>query len=71
MTSSCCSKRSSISRTDKKNVCKPDHTKKITTLADSHGIAYAKTIRPNYDYDVMRQAVLDRWGAESTIQQEK
>jgi hypothetical protein len=50
----------------KKTTCKPDFLKKITKLEDSHAIEYAKTIRPNYDYDVMRAAVLSRWGATST-----
>lgn len=49
----------------KKHVCKPDTTKKIERIQDSdafHG--YVQGLRPSYDYEETRQAVLDRWDGE-------
>lgn len=45
----------------KKHVCKPDYTKKITTLDKSHLEAFVKKIRPGYDAAAARAAVLARW----------
>lgn len=48
----------------KKFACKPDHKAGVTKLRDSNGIEWAREIRPNYDYDKKRKAVLTRWGAD-------
>lgn len=45
----------------KKHVCKPDYQAGIDNLSDSHAINFTKTIRPNYDLEDTRKAVLDRW----------
>lgn len=45
----------------KKNACRPDHADGIRRLADSHGVAFAQSVRPGYDYETTRQAVIDRW----------
>lgn len=49
----------------KKHACKPDEGKKndpsVTKLSESHGIEFAKTIRPDYDFDLVRAAVEQRW----------
>lgn len=51
----------------KKDICKPDFTKKITQLSESHLITYNQTYRPGYSYEATRQAVLDRWGVEDPL----
>lgn len=48
----------------KKAVCKPDYQKKIKALDESHLKVFAPTIRPDYDFDARRAAVLARWIAE-------
>ena len=48
----------------KRDVCKPDDKKGIGTLRESHLTGAAKEVRPDYDYDKTRRAVLSRWGAE-------
>lgn len=48
----------------KKHVCKPDFTKKITAIDDSHLKAYGPTIRSDYDFGARRAAVLARWATE-------
>jgi acetone carboxylase gamma subunit len=45
--------------------CKPDHLAGVTTLGDSCAIDAAKEIRPNYDYDETRKAVLNRWEGDN------
>lgn len=45
----------------KKFVCKPDYTKKIKKLSESHLADYVKTIRPGYDMEAARAAVMARW----------
>lgn len=45
----------------KKFACKPDFKAGINDLSQSHGIEFAKTIRPNYDYEETRKKVLSRW----------
>lgn len=47
----------------KRDVCKPDDKAGIGRLRDSHAIPAAAAIRPGYDYDATRRAVLDRWGS--------
>lgn len=47
-----------------KKPCKMDYQAKVTDLAQSNHIEFAKTIRPTYDFGVMRAAVLRRWGVE-------
>jgi hypothetical protein len=44
-----------------KRRCKADYKAGITKLADSNAIISAKEIRPEYDYEKTRKAVLDRW----------
>lgn len=48
----------------KKHACKPDDKDHVSRLEDSHGIEYARSIRPNYDYDETHKAVIDRWEKE-------
>lgn len=49
-----------------KRGCKQDTKDTIRTLANSNLIQFAKTIRPDYDIDEVKQRVLDRWeNAES------
>jgi hypothetical protein len=45
----------------KKFVCKPDYTKKITKLSDSHLASFGRKIRPGFDIEERRQAVITRW----------
>lgn len=49
----------------KREACKKDFKDGITDMSKSHGIAYAKTIRKNYDYKETREAVLERWIKDS------
>jgi hypothetical protein len=34
---------------------------KVATLAESNGVAYAKSVRPNYDFDTVHERVLAEW----------
>jgi hypothetical protein len=45
----------------KKDVCKPDYQAGIVNLGESNAVTYTKGIRPNYDFENTRKAVLDRW----------
>jgi hypothetical protein len=38
---------------------------KVATLAESNGVAYAKSVRPNYNYDDVRERVLSEWREET------
>ena len=49
-----------------KNACKPDWKEGITDMSESHGIEYAKSVRPNYNYQETREAVLKRWIEDNT-----
>lgn len=51
----------------KRDVCKPDYTKKVATLTESHLAEYAKSIRPDYDFDARRAAVLARWMSQEEV----
>lgn len=44
-----------------KKLCKADHKAGISRLEESGAIDFAKTLRPKYDYDEVRQSVLKRW----------
>lgn len=50
-----------------KRRCKADYKEGITKLADSNAIISAKEIRPDYDYEQTRKAVLDRWNPQGVI----
>lgn len=54
----------------KKFTCKPDYTEKVTRLADSNGVKFAEEVRGEYDFDLTRAAVLERWGVEDTVKEE-
>lgn len=41
--------------------CREDLRQEITTLADSTAIQFAQELRPGYDYEETRAAVLKRW----------
>ena len=45
----------------KKYACKPDNKDKITDLRESNAIKFAKELRLNYNYDEIKQEVIDRW----------
>jgi hypothetical protein len=45
----------------KKFACKPDDKAGITVLSETNGIAFAKTVRDEYDPDETREKVLKRW----------
>jgi len=45
----------------KKFACKPDLKVGITDFSKSHGIEYAKNLRPQYDFEEMRKDVINRW----------
>lgn len=49
----------------KKHVCKPDHKAGVTKLEDSHGVAWAKGVYGDYDFDAVMKAVTDRWRGKS------
>lgn len=44
-----------------KKMCKQDWKDENFDLSKSHTIEFAKSVRPNYDYEQTRKAVLDRW----------
>jgi hypothetical protein len=46
-----------------KRRCKADYQEDITDLTKSNAIISAKEIRPEYDYEKTRKAVLERWDA--------
>lgn len=48
-------------------VCKPDYAKKITKLSESHIAAYIQTIRPGYDINAARAAVMARWSQSQEV----
>lgn len=45
----------------KKHACKPDNKHKIETLEESHGVEFAKQLRPKYNFDEIREEVIKRW----------
>lgn len=45
----------------KKHVCKPDYKAGITKLSESHAVEFTKNLRSNYDPDIIKERVLDRW----------
>jgi hypothetical protein len=45
----------------KKFACKPDDKAGITVLSETNGVAFAKTVRDDYDPDKTREKVLERW----------
>lgn len=44
-----------------KRTCQLDHQQRITTLSESTGLARAKLVQEDYDFDAAKQRVLDRW----------
>jgi hypothetical protein len=38
---------------------------KVTTLAESNGVAFARSIRPHYNFDNIRERVLAEWREET------
>lgn len=44
-----------------KKICKADYQQDVEKLSDSNGIAHAKEVRGEYDYEEVRNEVLDRW----------
>jgi len=50
-----------------KKICREDYENKVTTLADSAAIDYAKSIRPQYDYAQKRAAVLNAWDEDDPL----
>jgi hypothetical protein len=53
----------------KKTACKPDYEGKVRSVANSKAIEHAKTIRPDFDYDANRRAVLERWNAVDPLEE--
>jgi hypothetical protein len=45
----------------KKHGCKPDFQNDVTELSKSNSIDWAEKLRPDYDYEETRNAVLARW----------
>lgn len=45
----------------KKYACKPDNKEKITNLRESNAIKFAEELRAEYNYDEIKQEVIDRW----------
>lgn len=48
-------------------ICRKDHKAGVEKLADSHGIAFTKKIRKDYDYEEARAEVFERWGEKDPI----
>jgi hypothetical protein len=49
-----------------KPICKEDVKQKVEKLPESTTIAHAKEVRGQYDYEEVRESVLDRWINERT-----
>jgi hypothetical protein len=45
----------------KKSICKIDYKEKVTSLSKSNLIKHNQTIRPDYDFEKTRKAVLEFW----------
>lgn len=51
---------------DHRDVCKFDIRKDVVKLEDSTAISKAQAVRPTYDYERARYAVLERWSNDRT-----
>jgi hypothetical protein len=51
--------------------CKADDSENVTDLASSDLIPFAKSIRPDWDYESKRSSVLWRWTRDDEIQEEE
>jgi hypothetical protein len=49
----------------KKHTCKPDQQAGVTRLEDSHGVGWAREVYGEYDFNIVTDAVLDRWRGKS------
>lgn len=45
----------------KKYACKPDNKEKITDLSESNAIQFAQELRTNYNFEEIKEEVLNRW----------
>jgi hypothetical protein len=45
----------------KKYACKPDNKDKVTNLRDSNAVKFAEELRTNYNYDEIKEEVINRW----------
>jgi len=45
----------------KKHSCKPDFKDNVAELRESNSVTFTKTLVPNYNFDIVKNGVLERW----------
>jgi hypothetical protein len=51
----------------KKYACKPDCKAKVTEMAESNGIAFARETQTDYSFERQKQGVLERWDGKTGV----